>query len=57
VSSSESGRAVGAFFCRCVELGSTLRQITLISHAHAVMLPIATATRGQARHVARAQRE
>jgi hypothetical protein len=53
----KSGRAVGALFSRSVELRSALRQIALISHTHAMMLPIATAARGQARHLARAQRE
>jgi hypothetical protein len=53
----KSGRAVRALFSRSAKLRSALRQIALISHTHAMMLPIATATRGQARHFARAQRE
>jgi hypothetical protein len=54
----ESGREIGAFLGWSTQQSSALNQIVPIGHtSHAMVLSIATATRGKARRLSRAQRE
>jgi hypothetical protein len=54
----ESGREIGAFLGWSTQQSSALNQIVPIGHtSHAMVLSIATATRGKARRFSRTQRE
>jgi len=58
VRNGKNGRAVWALFNFSAQLRAAPRQIASIRRTrHAVMLPGATATRGQARHFSRTQRQ